>query len=651
MLLSSLRTPRIFATLRVAYNVWHGRAAPVSALCLIDLFKLSREKLSTSTCQGVNFVKLVYMQVRMFKSLHDFSFSPNSNLTVLVGPNNVGKSTILQSLRLPTSLPIGRWPFSGRAVDAVTDKRTDAITTLRLEVFFSPSELSRIHPIFQKVVTGRFSFEFSVRSRTKDDFVFLSKIEADHQGGGGRKPIWSARDNTSYVGISVDGDGNITSGANHHLEDDTGTWQKEIIKPFFDDTRRIALDPVRLLLQSLFFYEPHREIAEQTQLSGSSDLEGSGNTLARHLADWQLSQDPRLAAYRELVDALCSGLGTLVTPRVGNTCYVGFRQGSTTINVTEMGTGVQQLLILAYQLVSGKTGLLALEEPEAHLHPSAQRALAAAIRKCSEWAPVIVTTHSPLFVDRQDCRNNHLVALDAAGHTSIRPLSEGDPLRPVRDALGVTIGDSLYSGDVVVLVEGPTEQMVLPILAQHVMRAGKPSIDFNRVMIVNTGGVSNLRALLRIYRGFGVPIIVMIDSDNNALQKLASCVADDLITNENTIVVMRHASEDAKLPAEFEDTLPLGPYLAAVNARYGASITEATYLELEANLKENGRTRSKSRRTDICKKMLVEVKLLTSADDFDKVEVAVTAATSLGESDVPLIFHKLVEKVHRALPR
>ncbi|MXX80820.1 MAG: ATP-binding protein, partial [Chloroflexi bacterium] len=107
------------------------------------------------------------------------------------------------------------------------------------------------------------------------------------------------------------------------------------------------------------------------------------------------------------------------------------------------GDGVQSLAAVALLRRSAmdrsraSSFVLAVEEPEAHLHPLAIRELRQVLSQIAEDQQVVVTTHSPLLADplRVDCNT----------------IVQGNAVRPartfaeVRDSLGVRLEDNLQS--------------------------------------------------------------------------------------------------------------------------------------------------------------------------------------------------------------
>jgi putative ATP-dependent endonuclease of OLD family len=130
--------------------------------------------------------------------------------------------------------------------------------------------------------------------------------------------------------------------------------------------------------------------------------------------------------------------------------------------------------------------LLVIEEPEAHLHPLAQRWLAGRIAQmCDDGLQVVLTTHNAAFIDVLNIEGLVLVTKDEDGTDvtqidrerlvehcietgapsekidvdNVLPFSAANASREILEG---------FFAKVVVLVEGPTEAMSLPIYLERV---------------------------------------------------------------------------------------------------------------------------------------------------------------------------------------
>jgi len=91
--------------------------------------------------------------------------------------------------------------------------------------------------------------------------------------------------------------------------------------------------------------------------------------------------------------------------------------------------------------------IVAIEEPEAALHPAAAGVLCDALREASERRQVIVTSHSPDLLDRPSLTAEDLLAVNTqAGATVIAPIDETGRLA-IRDEL-MTAGDLLRNDQI-----------------------------------------------------------------------------------------------------------------------------------------------------------------------------------------------------------
>ena len=125
---------------------------------------------------------------------------------------------------------------------------------------------------------------------------------------------------------------------------------------------------------------------------------------------------------------------------------------------TEKGEGLQSLIAIGLiqeatrHLGNHKAYILAIDEPEAHLHPNAVRIINNTLRQLARTQQVIVATHSPILVGQTQSHTNILVENSTA---QMRP-----SLKRIRKCLGIQLSDSLTSAPICILVEGLTDATI-----------------------------------------------------------------------------------------------------------------------------------------------------------------------------------------------
>ena len=129
--------------------------------------------------------------------------------------------------------------------------------------------------------------------------------------------------------------------------------------------------------------------------------------VATIIAQWQGKKDDRLQALETMLAAL--GLTQEISAKVVNDTQIELqvgrlpkaeRDGSDLVNIADVGFGVSQVLpVLVALLVAKKGQLVYLEQPELHLHPRAQYALAEILtRTAKRGMKLVVETHSALLL-------------------------------------------------------------------------------------------------------------------------------------------------------------------------------------------------------------------------------------------------------------
>jgi len=202
---------------------------------------------------------------------------------------------------------------------------------------------------------------------------------------------------------------------------------------------------------------------------------------------------------------------------------LGFKlteDGAASLALSEAGSGVQSGVLLALQRLSqrakdnpGIQFILAVEEPEAFLHPQRQKELYQDILAAeSENLRVIVTTHSPYIVSETPFKKLGLVKKEgshSALHVAeIRNLREEETF----NAYSTDVNASLFFADKIVLVEGESDLRVLKHLMQ--LRFGAKSHSYSVISAAGNRNFSPFLNMIRAWSTAKIPHLVVTDFDS-----------------------------------------------------------------------------------------------------------------------------------------
>ena len=181
--------------------------------------------------------------------------------------------------------------------------------------------------------------------------------------------------------------------------------------------------------------------------------------------------------------------------------------------------------------------LLALEEPESHLHPQAQRALFSQIKSIPGQR--IVSTHSPYFAGQAKLTELRLFIKDngitTASKLDISDLS-ADDVRKLERTVVATRGDLLFA-TAIILFEGDTEEQAFPLWAQEYWGASVHELGFN---FIGVGG-QDYFPFVWLARSLGLPWYLFSDGEDITITRLNRNLLKAGIQNvpdHNNIVVL-----------------------------------------------------------------------------------------------------------------
>lgn len=244
--------------------------------------------------------------------------------------------------------------------------------------------------------------------------------------------------------------------------------------------------------------------------------------------------------------------------------FVSIDDGQDT-ELVDKGDGVKSLVtlgLLQNQWIKGGASVVAIEEPESHLHPEAINRLRETIYALAKHNQVVITTHNPLFVNREDIGSNIIVDKGKA--------KVATNVRSIRDVLGVRISDNLFDAKLAILVEGTTDEKSLKALFSDRSAAIKKAIDEHLLVFLPLRGVKNLGYYANMFRTLVASFYCILDGDAPAQQEVKNLLDSKvLLPNEyKCILLPGHRKE-----TELEDVYNVSIYAKYIKEQYGVDVT------------------------------------------------------------------------------
>ena len=232
-------------------------------------------------------------------------------------------------------------------------------------------------------------------------------------------------------------------------------------------------------------------------------------------------------------------------------------------SISNKGDGIKSLVALALlkdKKVNGAS-VIAIEEPESHLHSGAIHNLVDVINKIAEKNQVIITTHNPLFVQQNIISANIIVDQGTA-----RPAKN---VAEIRSILGVLPSDNLRNARFVLVVEGEEDKLILEKILSLKSEILKKALHGNELIIKPLGGASNLSHDLADLKNSMCKFIVLLDNDKAGNEAANKATNSGLLKESELKFTICNGSPEA----EIEDCLKPDIYASAIQNEYSVSIS------------------------------------------------------------------------------
>lgn len=450
-------------------------------------------------------IYLSRVQVKNFRNFRalDLPLTPS---TVIVGENKVGKTNLIYALRLVLDPAL---PDTSRVLraedfwDGLAASFRGNIVEVAVEIsgFDTDKEAQAALVdclVNKRPMLARLTYEFRPRASIEPKTAGPTEYEYLIYGGADEKNRVGS-DVRRWISL-------MALPALRDAEGDVQNWRRSPLRPLLEgleiDADRLAsiAESLNNATKELISEKPIAKLATEIT-ERIAEMVGDVHGVDARLGLAPTAADQLLRSIRLFVD------------------------GDKSRQLSEGSLGSANIIFLAL-LMQGLDArrsakeivstVLAIEEPEAHLHPQVQRLLFRYFLRRNH--PVIVTTHSSNIASVAPIESLVLLKATPEGHSDGRAVSQIALSDQERDDLqryiDVTRAEIVFARGVI-LVEGAAEQFLLPAFAQFFEDDGH-ELEFDRIgvsvcSVFGTDFAPYVKLLCP--DGLGIPHVIITDGD------------------------------------------------------------------------------------------------------------------------------------------
>lgn len=506
-------------------------------------------------------MKLISFSVKNYRSITKTEKIPLSNLTILVGPNNEGKSNILNALMLGSQI-LSR---NGRLTKNLRNSR------FRHRYYYENNrsmsyQWERDYPLnlqnSSRIGTTDLSFEIKLT----DDEVseFKTEVGSNINGILPLKISISKEESITFK-ILKSGRGSKTLDTKRSkiidfISNKICFYYIPAIRPtdiIIEQINEMILEN----LEELYKNDEYLTYIEKIKKMQQPVFDRVSSEIKKSLQDFVPQvKDIKIDVYSEIDNSPFLRRSNI---RIDD---------GTLTDIHYKGDGIQSLT--AISLINQATNkrnfnkniVLMIEEPEAHLHPTAVHQLKSILINLSKKQQVIISTHSPLLVDTENIKNNVIVTKNKA--------KIAKDILEMRNILGVRAPDNLISSEFVILVEGESDQRIITKILKFKSRILKSAIESRKLVIINIQGANKIDYLVNLYKNLHLTkIFIILDNDDAAKKSIEKLKNEKLIEeNEYKCTVQRGLKE-----SEIEDFFDFKLYFNKFFETFGVDLNCDTF--------------------------------------------------------------------------
>lgn len=503
-------------------------------------------------------MKLVAFSVINYRSIVQAYKLSLGNYTILVGPNNEGKSNIVKAIALSLNVLTRERPYRRTRRAAARYYRSG---------FQFNYDWSRDYPVSlqSRYPTGRSYFTLEFRLTEDELQKFREQVRVNLSTNLKVKLGFGPED--ASIDILMKGRGKQTLNSKR---EEVGDFIRTHVSAQYISALRpseMALEIVDGLIEGeLYSLEDdpqYKGLIRQLQDLQHPILDKIAKKLTATVSDF-VPGVQNIKITNELLGRAFRTSFNIMVDDGANTELAS--KGDGIISLTTMSL----MKHISEESLGEKALILCIEEPESHLHPDAIHGLRQVLKDISKEQQVIITTHSPILVEREKVEQNILVRAGRA--------ERAKRIEEIRKALGIQMADNLVGAYVVLLVEGEEELNLLSAWFTSLSAVLRNALSRRLLVIDHLAGATNLHYKVTFYKQNVYNIHAFMDNDYDGRKAIEDAidrkVLDEVDYNLATCQRMQNS--------ELEDLLVLDVYAPAVWDKFGVDLKQPRFRNTEA---------------------------------------------------------------------
>lgn len=497
---------------------------------------------------------------------------------IVVGPNNIGKTALLESLSLhATSQP-------HRSVLRPKGTPLDRESHFFAETAIDPKELRNAaisNDVFhitikQGIALPADPIHLIESSLFKDGITILSDFGNESRG---------PREALSPNFISFPGDG-----GNQHLSFKSDRRSNNFsVQSRGNNGANIVGLAHEIARNSVYMFKAERQGIAKTRVGPSRKLHPAALNLAEVLSNMQ--ENPHLFnELNEYIHHIFPSIHRVITKNLDNQevevriwlAPPETKRDDLSFPLSESGTGVGQILSILYVVMTSESPLtIIIDEPNSYLHPGAARKLIDIIKNYKSHQ-YIMSSHSTDVITSANPAS--IIKLNFDGQEtkiSIIDRENINDMQAVMIDIGFRLSD-VFGADTIIWVEGETEEICFPLILKKMERDRGVTVR----SVDTTGGILGKRKkakiIIRIYEKLstGVALVPAAIAFSFDREGLSTTEIDDIRRNRSDKVRF--------LPRVNYEAYLLHPgALASVLGKYHGALQNISSENIEGWLRNN----------------------------------------------------------------